>query len=75
MKKMKNYADRCLIYYEEGGVKKSWAVSAMPGKDNDETLKTHLKKWKPNAEYIGHKFSPTELSTFEQMLKAKGKLP
>jgi hypothetical protein len=65
---MEKWADRCLIYYELNGVERSWAISALPGVDSDETLKKHLSKWIPNAKYLSHKFSPDELDSFEEKL-------
>ena len=44
----------CKIIYFLNGEKKEWPIDAYPKRDNDETLKVHLKKWIPEAKYLGH---------------------
>lgn len=43
-----------LIRYRDGcGKVKDWFLGAHPEKDNEETLKAHLHKHLPAAEFIG----------------------
>jgi len=41
-----------IIRYKENGVIGDWAIGADPKKDNEETMRDHLRKWRPNAEFI-----------------------
>ena len=41
-----------VISYREGGEQKLWFIGAMKGLDNYESLKAHLAKVKPDAEFL-----------------------
>lgn len=40
------------IWYRENGELKSWFIGACE-KDNLETMRAHLAKWRPGAEFAG----------------------
>ena len=51
---LKNYkAGTACIRYQIGGKIQNWFVSACYHTDTEESLREHLKKWLPNAEFIG----------------------
>ncbi len=45
------------IRYREDGVVREWGIGAAVGADNDDTLRAHLKRWRPNAEFMGCKIT------------------
>jgi hypothetical protein len=75
--KGKPHPARCLIYFRLNGERRSWAISAMKGIDDDITLKKHLESCVSGAEYLSHKFSEYEMSTLEMAVakKREGTLP
>ncbi len=40
-----------IIYYFEDGTEKQWAIGASV-LDNEETLRSHLLRWHPSAQFI-----------------------
>lgn len=43
----------CIRYRDGSGKVKDWFIGAIPGRDNEETLREHLKRHLPAAEFIG----------------------
>ena len=41
------------IEFVQDGKTRFWNVGADSEKDNEETVREHLKAWKPTAEYVG----------------------
>ena len=66
---MKPRPARCLIYFRLKGERRSWAISALKGVDNDVSLKNHLESCVSGAEYLGHKFSEYEMSSMEKEIE------
>lgn len=63
----------CKIVFLLNGGKKEWAVDAHPKKDNDKTLKAHLNKWIPKAEYLGHQMGEQPNKSLHLTAKKRGK--
>lgn len=43
----------CILLDDGSGKVKDWFISALPKCDNEATLRAHLAKYNPNAEFIG----------------------
>ncbi len=43
----------CIRYRDGSGKIKDWFIGAIPGEDNEETLREHLRRSLPAAEFIG----------------------
>jgi hypothetical protein len=43
----------CIRYRDGSGKEKDWFIGAIAGIDNEETLKNHLHRHLPAAEFIG----------------------
>lgn len=41
------------IRYREDGVIHTWSVGADAVHDTDDSMRAHLARWRPNAEYLG----------------------
>jgi len=41
-----------IIRFRYAGKVYDWAIGAHPKRDNEATLRTHLAKWRPAAEFI-----------------------
>lgn len=41
------------IRYREDGEIRTWRVGADAVHDTDESMRTHLAKWRPSAKYLG----------------------
>jgi len=64
----------CKIFYLLNGERKEWPIDAHPEKDNDETLKTHLNKWVPEAAYLGHQMGEQPNKSFNPTREGTGGL-
>jgi hypothetical protein len=45
-----------IIFYQQGGRDKSLSVGCSVGVDNEVTLRAHLARWVPDAEFIRVEF-------------------
>jgi len=52
MDRVNPHDGRGIIRYRLHGVEQEWCVGAHPMKDNADTLRAHLQKWMPEAEFI-----------------------
>jgi hypothetical protein len=43
----------CIHYRDGSGKVKDWYIGADPVKDNEETLRAHLHRYLPAAEFVG----------------------
>ena len=43
----------CIRYRDGSGKVKDWFIMAHPGKDNEQTIRDHLHRNMPAAEFIG----------------------
>ena len=61
----------CHVFYLEDGLPKIWAVDAHPTLDSDASIREHLERWLPCAEYLGHCFG--EMSDILSKMRAIAK--
>jgi hypothetical protein len=45
-----------VIKYRENGEERTWGVGVLIGVDNESTMRTHLARWKPEAEFVSVEF-------------------
>jgi len=58
----------CRIFYRLNGVEKVWPIDAHPILDNEETLRAHLKRWLPQAEFIRYKMRRSKAKKYARTL-------
>ncbi len=49
-----------IVYRVGDGPERQWAVGALDGVDDEQTLRKHLKRWKPEATFLGCAVRKTE---------------
>jgi hypothetical protein len=58
-----------VIRYREGGHVQEWSVGADAIHDDHESMRAHLARWKPDAEYLGVQL--TQVKTGAVMLETR----
>lgn len=51
-----------IIIYRENGRAKSWSIGCDLDHDNEQTIRAHVKKWLPEAEFVRVEFVPAKPS-------------
>jgi hypothetical protein len=65
-----------VITYRYRGTERTWTCGADSGKDNATTMRAHVLRWIPGAEFVSVKFQPVpHVDPFAGCPDCKGELP